>query len=376
MQKPTGVLHLTDTLVAGGKERIVVNLVNHLPREWYQPFLCTTRFDGPLLKEIVSDVIALHLWRRHVLDVKALKLLVLFIRKHKIQILHAHGPSVFVATIAAFFPPFPSVVWHIHDGGMASSGRPSLAYRFMARRAKGIITVNQALADWITQALHMNSDRVRYIPNFVGTISGIQLKTTLPGEEGWRIVCLANLLPVKDHITLLRAMTQIIQEIPKAHLVLVGSTNDRDCLSSIEREISIAGLTQHVSILGYRKDVLSILRTCDIGVLSSKAEGFPMALLEYGMAGLPTVATQVGQCPEVLDYGRAGMLVAPGSPAQLAQSLMKLLRSHEQRQYLGNQLKLHVKETYNQQRILEKFCQFYRMILGGSENAVSSTESP
>jgi glycosyltransferase involved in cell wall biosynthesis len=376
MQKPTGVLHLTDTLVAGGKERVVVNLVNNFPRKSYQPFLCTTRRDGPLSKELGSDVTTLHLRRRHLLDVKALRILVLFIRKHNIQILHAHGPSVFVATIAAFFSPYPAVVWHIHDGGMTSAEPPSWAYRFMARRAKGIITVNQALADWVCQAVPRSSGRVRYIPNFIVKSIGIGPKVTLPGEEGWRIVCLANLLPVKDHTTLIRAMAPIIQEIPKAHLVLVGSTSDRDCLSSIEREISIAGLTQHVSILGYRKDVLSILRTCDIGVLSSKAEGFPMALLEYGMAGLPTVATQVGQCTEVLDYGRAGMLVPPGSPDQLAQSLMKLLRSHEQRQYLGKQLKLHVQETYNQQRILEKFCQFYRMILGGSENAVSSTESP
>ncbi|HNP31443.1 MAG TPA: glycosyltransferase, partial [Nitrospirales bacterium] len=145
MQKPCGVLHLTDTLVAGGKERVVVNLVNYLPRDWYQPLLCTTRRDGPLSRELANDVITLHLWRRHLLDLKALRLLVLFIRKHNVQILHAHGPSVFVATIAAIFPPFPAVVWHIHDGGMADSGTPSLAYRLMARRAKGIITVNQAL---------------------------------------------------------------------------------------------------------------------------------------------------------------------------------------------------------------------------------------
>lgn len=372
MQKPCGVLHLTDTLVAGGKERVVVNLVNHLPREWYQPFLCTTRFDGPLLKELASDVTTLHLERRHLLDVKALRLLVIFIRQHNIRILHAHGPSVFVATIAGFFPPFPAVVWHIHDGGMANSGPPSLAYRFMARRAKGIITVNQALADWVCQALLMPSDRISYIPNFIVTHNEIGPKVTLPGEEGCRIVCLANLLPVKDHTTLLRALAQVIQVNPKTHLVLVGSTGDGDCLRAIQKEISIAGLAQHISILGYRKDVLSILRTCDIGVLSSKAEGFPMALLEYGMAGLPTVATQVGQCPEVLGYGRAGKLVPPGSPDQLAQALMELLRSPERRHFLGKQLSLHVQETYNQQRILEKFGQFYRMVLGGSKNAVSS----
>jgi glycosyltransferase involved in cell wall biosynthesis len=45
------------------------------------------------------------------------------------------------------------------------------------------------------------------------------------------------------------------------------------------------------------------------------------------MAGLPAVATRVGDCPEVLDHGQAGLLVAPRRPDELAQALLRLLRS-------------------------------------------------
>ena len=73
----------------------------------------------------------------------------------------------------------------------------------------------------------------------------------------------------------------------------------------VQERIQQHGLESHVFLLGSRSDVPSILSGCDIGVLSSASEGMPLALLEYGVAGLPTVATRVGQVPEILDEGRA-----------------------------------------------------------------------
>lgn len=364
MVRTCGVLHLTDTLNSGGKERVVVNLVNHLPRQWYKPFVCITRRDGPLSKELASDVITLHLGRKYLLDVKALTKLIFFIRYNRIEILHAHGPAVFMATVASLFPPFPKVVWHIHDGGMANVVPPSLAYRLMARRVSGVITVTQALADWVSHTLPSSSDRVSYIPNYMEISDGACSKISLPGVEGFRIVCLANLFPVKDHPTLLRAMLQLIQKAPKAHLFLVGTSDDVAYLKNIESEIETSRLIHHVTLLGYRNDIMSILSACDIGVLSSKSEGFPMVLLEYGIAGLPTVATQVGQCPEILDYGRAGILVPPDSPVLLAQALEELLLSPKRRKFLGKQLNRQVREKFNRIGILEKVCLTYRMICG------------
>ena len=196
-------------------------------------------------------------------------------------------------------------------------------------------------------------------------------ETVLPGQIGGRIVCLANLRPIKDHLTLLHAMALITRQISCAHLILIGSTSDTAYLNSIQRLISKYQLDKYVSLLGHRDDVMSILKSCDVGVLNSISEGFPMTLLEYGMASLPTVATEVGQCPEVLDYGRAGILVPPVSPTQLAEALVELLQSSDRREYLGKQLHHHVHENFNQCQILEKFCLCYEMIVGCKTGAVA-----
>lgn len=370
MSKPLTVLHIIDALEAGGQERVAVNLANHLPQERFRSLFCTTRRNGPLLGKLASHVTRLQMRRRHRFDMQAIRSLLQFIREQDIKILHAHGPSLFIAIVASLFSPFPAVIWHVHRGRMATGEGTIWPYKLVASRIKAIIAVNQALADWSCRTLHLASNKVWYVPNFVWRDNEIEQKenTILPGHESFRIVCLANLRPLKDHPTLLQAMGLVIQQVSQAHLLLVGSTGDFEYLEGIQRLISQLHLEKHVSLLGHRNDVLDLLGACDIGVLSSTSEGFPMTLLEYGMAGLPTVATRVGQCPEVLDDGRAGILVEPGSATQLAEALLELLRSRDRRQYFGKQLNRHVHEQFNQHRILDKICLCYETVMGQSNN--------
>src|SRR5262249_52984601 len=138
----------------------------------------------------------------------------------------------------------------------------------------------------------------------------------LPGEPGMRVVCVANLRPPKNHPALLRAFALVRQTFPNATLLLVGATSDASYLQVVRNLIDEHRLGDRVAIMGYRKDVSAIVRQCDVGVLASDVEGFPLALLEYGLAGLPVVASAVGQCPEILDGGKAGLLTRPNDPDQ------------------------------------------------------------
>jgi glycosyltransferase involved in cell wall biosynthesis len=144
-------------------------------------------------------------------------------------------------------------------------------------------------------------------------------------------------------------MACVIGQAPTAHLLLVGAAIEPDYYELIQNEIAWQALDQHVSLLGERHDVSAILKKCDIGVLSSASEGLPLALLEYGMAGLPVVATHVGQCPEVLEEGQAGILVPSKSPDRLAEALLSLLQSPNRRDALGQQL--------------HRVCQVYEAVL-------------
>jgi glycosyltransferase involved in cell wall biosynthesis len=370
----TGVMHVIDTLAAGGLERVAVNLANLMPRDRYRMHLCTTRAEGPLAGLLSTDVGRLSLIRRHTLDVRALQQMRQYLRDHRIQILHAHGSAIFLAGVAAMRPPYPRLVWHDHYGRHATQPRPAWLYRLLVRPVDHIFAVNQPLADWAVTRLRVPPDRVAYLPNFVCAPDETTPAEGLPGTRRRRVVCVANFRPQKDHLTLLAAIAEVRRHIPDVHLLLVGCVVDEAYTACVHRRIAELELTSHVSLLGERTDVPQILQACGVGVLSSESEGLPLSLLEYGMAGLAVVATHVGQCGEVLDEGTCGLLVRPGAPDELARALRRVLTDEELRAGLAAWFRERVHAIYSPGATIRLIDRTYQQVLGGTHGPTATDE--
>jgi glycosyltransferase involved in cell wall biosynthesis len=364
-----GVVHVVDTLNLGGAEHVAVNLANHLPRDRFAPYLCTTRTEGPLSSSISPHVGRLKLERRGRLDLVAVRRFVQFLEAHDVRIIHAHASSLFFCRLAAAFSRRCSLIWHDHYGLCDCNDRPAWLYRLATRRVDGVIAVNQRLSNWCRNDLGLSAAQVWYIPNLVedrkAPPPGRALE--LPGTAGKRVVCVANFRPQKDHATLLRAAALLEKAGCGAHLFLVGDSAEPEYLRGIQALVTSLGLDHAVTYLGPRQDVAAILEACDIGVLSSASEGLPLALLEYGRAGLASVATAVGQCSEVLRNGEAGLLVPPGSPVELSRAILSLLTDDDLRRSLGRSFRDHVEEHYSARRVMRQICAVYEIILGRTE---------
>lgn len=353
------VLHLIDSLELGGAERVAVNIANALPSDQYKSYLCATRAEGPLVNEIAPHVQFLSLGRNHRFDALAVIRLLRYVNENCIQLIHAHGTSVFLASIISLLCRVP-IVWHDHYGPAAINTRPVTLYRFISGRISAIIAVNDALVLWARTFFPV--ERINYIPNFI-LPSSLNVNPLAPSKTGNTIVCVANLRPQKDHLTLIRAISIAIKSEPRIKLLLVGSTNDVQQVNDIKDEISRNGLENNVTIMGQRTDVQAILQYSDIGILSSASEGLPMALLEYGAARLPVISTRVGQCAEVLDNGRAGILVDTAVPEQLAKALIHLLKSPHERSQLGSRLYERVTDHYSPKAVVRQICAVYETVL-------------
>lgn len=357
------VMQVVDSLQLGGLESVAANYANQLAERGLRSCLCSTRASGPLEKRLSSHVAHLKLERKGFIDWVALRRLVRFIREQKVDIIHAHGTSLFISVLASWFPPRPKVVWHVHFGRYATEDRSAWPYRVLARGTVGLIVVNEPLAKWAQGKLGFPKAQVWYVPNFVVAPADVSEKLDLPGGAGKRIVCVANLRPEKDHLSLIAAMSKVTRAEPGAAVLLVGSTSDPEYTSKIMTQIRQCGLGQHVFVLGSKSDVWPILRSCDIGVLTSVSEGMPLAVLEYGTAGLPVVATRVGQVPEVLDNGRVGLLIPPNHPDALAAALLQLIHSAELRGNLGRELQRHVQSKFGEGATMDKIVRIYEEIL-------------
>ena len=226
-----------------------------------------------------------------------------------------------------------------------------------------MIAVNEPLAEWSRSRLEVPADRVWYIPNFVCTPPAEETLPELPGSAGHRVVCVANLRPEKDHENLLHAMRYVVRHVPNAHLLLLGNGGDPVCTGQITEAMARDGLAGHVTWLGARSDVSAVLKACDVGVLSSASEGMPLALLEYGMNGLASVATRVGQCAEVLEDGHAGLVVPSSSPVSLAEAIISLLNTPERRKRFGERLRQRTRRAYSAEACVHKICDVYDRVL-------------
>jgi sugar transferase (PEP-CTERM/EpsH1 system associated) len=189
------------------------------------------------------------------------------------------------------------------------------------------VTVSRDLGRWLVEDIGISGHKVMSICNGVDTErfspGGRQAARAALGigPESIVIGTVGRLDPVKDHVGLLQAFSQLAAD-PRALLVIVGDGPTRATLAATAAGLGLGG---RVRLLGERDDVPAVLTGFDIFVLSSIAEGMSNAILEAMATGLPVVATRVGGNPELVADGSSGFLVEPGSPAALADALRRYL---------------------------------------------------
>ena len=363
MTDSIGVLHLVDSLDAGGAEQMAVMLANSLPVERYAAWICASRKSGSLETRLAAHVNFYNLQRRGRFDLGAILRLARLIRQENIRIIHAHTTSLFLGTVICFLNPRVQMLWHDHFGRQDVEARSVVYYRPFASRTRLIFTVTRRLRDWAIDKLEIPGERVVYLPNFVDMQVDPRPVQDLPGVAGKRLVCVANIRRQKDHLSLVSAMATVVSIEPLAHLILVGAETDMALSQKVKQKILDLGLTGNITFLGPREDVPAILAGSDIGVLASVSEGFPVALLEYGRAGLACVATRVGEIEEILNQGEAGLLVSPSAPAELAAALVELLKSPGRVKSLGLRLHDRVAANYSAEVITQQVCGLYEEFL-------------
>lgn len=352
--KEIRIAQLIDSLEAGGAERMAVNYANALQATTGFSALVTTRAEGNLKAEVSPEVAYVYLHRQRVLDVKAYRLLCNFIKKHRITHVHAHSSSVFFAILLRLRFPTLTIVWHDHYGWSEQlQRRPKFALQLASLFTKGIITVNHALQSW--SQTHLFCKRVLYLPNFVGIHSATSLPAiSLHGEEGKRIVCLANLRPQKNHSMLLEVAQQLKATHPDWTFHLVGKDFQDAYSGQLRATLFQMKLESHVFIYGTQQEISGILKQCSIGVLTSDSEGLPVSILEYGLAGLAVIATQVGEVGQVLTE-QNGILVPKGDSVSFFHHLSQLINNVSLRQEYGEALQKHIKQTYSAAAVIPEY---------------------
>ena len=282
--------------------------------------------------------------------------------------------------------------------GMFGAALAGVKVRVAARReTSGVRTGKQKVAEKLaykfSHAVVANSDAVKrtLIDDGIGeqkivTIhNGLDLRrVTVPNSfvrepvlrrlnlplSGRRFVTIvANLrLEVKDHRTFLAACRNVHALVPDSAFVLAG---EGELIDSLKQLATSLGIAEDTFFTGRCENVNEVLAISDVCVLSSIAEGFPNAILEYMGAGRPVVATDVGGTREAVRDGETGFLVPARDPEAMAQRIVELLNNPARAREMGANGRRVAEEEFSCEAQLKKTESLYERLLSpGRGNVV------
>ncbi|MEO8680835.1 MAG: glycosyltransferase [Vicinamibacterales bacterium] len=156
---------------------------------------------------------------------------------------------------------------------------------------------------------------------------------------------------------LVDAMPLVMREVADAHLVIFGEGELR---APLEKQVKHLSLEKRVLLPGFREDVLALVKSADLFVMSSVTEGLGSAVLDAMAMGLAVVGTRAGGIPEAVIDTETGLLVEPGVAEPLAAAIVRLLRNPALRRDYGEAGRTRVRECFGVDRLVEGTLATYR----------------
>jgi glycosyltransferase involved in cell wall biosynthesis len=364
------VLH---SLSVGGAEVLSARLARRLRDRYSFVFACLDEL-GTLGEELRSEGFAVHvLGRRPGLDWRCAYRLAAWLRRERVDVIHAHQYTpFFYSLMARLLCRRPAVLFTEHGRHFPDYPRRKrmLANRVLLRRRDRVVAVGEAVRRALIANEGIPAGRVEVVYNGVNLAPFLVAagdRATLRqeigvGRDDLMIVQVARLDYLKDHATAVRTLGHIVRQRPDTRLVLVGEGPESDKINEL---VSRSGLDAHVCRLGLRKDVARLLAAADVFLLTSISEGIPLTLIEAMAAGLPVVATRVGGVEEVVEDGATGLLAPSGDDMGLAGHVLRLAEDTALAALMGERGRMRAVGLFSEDRMHVGYSEVYEQLVRG-----------
>ena len=334
--------------------------------------------DAPLpfaVAEVPALRRAIHPWR----DLASYRAVKRLLREFRPDVVHTHSAKGgVIGRLAAWSLEVPAIIHTVHGAPFHPYQRwwarmPfQWAERFAARRCHALVSVADAMTELLVDA------RVAPRSKFITIHSGMDVEPFLAADR-WRdatrrelgfrpddvvIGKIARLFHLKGHEFVLEAAQRVVAACPAVRFLFVG---DGVLRGELERRAAEAGLADHFRFTGLvpPSRIPALVGAMDILVHASLREGLARALPQALIAGKPAVSFDVDGAREVVISGETGWLVPPLAVDQLADALIRLAVSPEERTRLGGQGRARFTDQFRHETMTRRLRELYGRILSG-----------
>jgi sugar transferase (PEP-CTERM/EpsH1 system associated) len=371
------IVHVIYRLQVGGLENGVVNLVNHLPEQRFRhAIVCLADYTDMRERIARKDVPVIAMHKKPGQDFGMLWRLYRLFRRWRPSVVHTRNIGCLEAQLPAWLARVPWRVHGEHGWDVNDPDGSNTTYQWLRRLHAPLvhrfIPLSGHLDAYLQQTVGIKARKIKRIYN------GVDIEHFHPGDsqvlpEGFHAPgnlvfgTVGRMHGVKDQLNLARAFISLArirpQQAARLRLVMIGDGPLRaECLQML----SEAGLAEFAWLPGARNDIPDILRSLDVFILPSQAEGISNTILEAMATGLPVIATRVGGNPELVTDGQSGLLPPPMDPEALAQAMCRYLDEPDLLSLHAKAGLQRVREHFSLQNMLERYAAIYRQAPGAA----------
>ena len=352
------VLQFLSTAYPGGTELSLLSLVGKMDREKFETEVCFFYSEGPLSNSFswqASKVYHLGFGRLNILRVMVR--LYKILKDGRYDLIHIYGLKANIAgRIMGRLAGCRNIVTGLRS--IYPGNKKSRLHLFLDRLTLPLVKlyisnsrcgvnflVKSGYPKAIFKVVHSGIDPEKFC------IKRGKIEGKCPV-----IISIGRLEKVKDHRTLLSALSILAKKGLDFSCLLVGDGSLKRELVELSHRL---GLDGKCHFLGTRDDIPELLSISDIFVFSSLFEGLPRAIMEAMAASLPVVATDVGGVSELVGDGVTGILVPPGDGEAMASGIQKLLQDSDLRERMGASGLKKIKEEFSFDEMADRIEKIY-----------------
>lgn len=234
----------------------------------------------------------------------------------------------------------------------------------LAYERADVVTCLFAHAKRLQIGLGCKEEKIVITPNGIDAGRLADLPGKLPTDEYINIGAVLRVTPIKDVKTMIRAFAFASQKVKNLRLWIMGPCDEEpeyaeECYELVEQQ-GVAGI-----FFTGRIDIREYLGRMDFTILTSISEGQPLTILESYAARKPVIATDVGNCRELIygeddGYGTAGVLTHIMNVAEISSAIVELATSTAKRLEMGECGYRRLMSRYQLHQMKEKYAELYR----------------
>ncbi|HBZ86352.1 MAG TPA: hypothetical protein DEO67_04345 [Candidatus Edwardsbacteria bacterium] len=346
----------------------MVELACGLKELGHKVTICCLNSLGPLANEAASrgtEVVCLN--KKSKYDIRVIFKLIRLLRQRNIDVLQTFlfGADLW-GRLAGRLVGVKVLLTSNRSGGIHYEKKELWFERMLWPLADGIISNTNIGRIRLTQFIGIPENKTYFVPNGynLDKFNALSERGAVRRELNLKNDCFlavitGSIKPVKNHQMLVKAAAMAIEKKKNIFFLVVGQGVAEKEIRELVKE---SGLMNNFRFLGQRLDVPNLLAASNVGLLTSKWEGFSNSILEYMATGLPVVATDVGGVRDLITPDKTGYLVPSDDAPAMAQKLLELFNDPIKSRAMGQAGKEWVQANCDFMQLARKTENIYREI--------------